>query len=71
MTSDFDAVTEALKGTASFPRRTVLRQVSDWSMTLDDPVASLARTVELKLKLTHDSGGDEAVVIASLRATPP
>lgn len=69
LTADFDAVTRGLEGDAAFVGELVVRQVTQWSLTLDKAQVRQARLLRLDVTYRHDGREDQAVIISALRAS--
>lgn len=66
---DFGAIAAAYGGSAAFPGRVVLRNVTAWSAELDDDEVMSASLVRLEITLEHESGVGEVTIIGALRGT--
>jgi hypothetical protein len=55
-TSDFDAITRGLAGTAKFPVQVWGRRVREWAPTVDGPASLPRRTVSYRLTLEDEQG---------------
>jgi hypothetical protein len=66
-TTDFNAVTNALKGTASFPKRLWATDAAKWAVALDAADPKQARFVSYRLTLSVDGRSETSAGGAALR----
>lgn len=70
-TDNFSSITDAIAGSASFPGRTELRDVTSFELNLDEADIQSARVVELEITVQSLSGIDTSIIVARLRADYP
>lgn len=66
-TTDFNAVTKALRGTAAFPKHLWAANVAKWQVHLDSAQPRQARLVGYRLALTSEGVSETAAGAAALR----
>jgi len=71
LTNNFDSITQSLAGSASFPGRVRLRNVTHWDVNLDSPDPHAARAVKVALVVGSSSGSEQVLMTATMRATQP
>ena len=66
-TSDFEGETDAVKGTADFPAERWATDVSNWTISINNPTAQLATLVSFRLTLQGNGTEDISIFVATLR----
>lgn len=67
LTDDFDAITDALRGTAVFPEETWVNDAVGFEVTLDESDPQAARIVSYRLSLTAGNLTDTTIGTVKLR----